>query len=64
MSVEIACTSDELPPHSHVYEFDLPPGEWMQRRDTGEVRIWVDWKAVAHALAVTLPAESTGRNQT
>lgn len=49
MVVEIACTCEDLPAHSHV-------GQWVggsgQRRyeDTGEVRIWVDWKALAREL--------------
>lgn len=54
MSVEIACTCDGLPAHSHRYELVMQAGKILEKRDTGEIRIWVDWKAVAHELAITL----------
>lgn len=50
--VEIACECGDGfgVPHSHV--FDRPiiitsTGRKMLSRDTGEVRIWVDWREVA-----------------
>lgn len=56
MSVEIACTCEGLPPHTHIMEniiIQTGPQSWdaTTYRDSGEVRIWVNWKAVAHALA-------------
>jgi hypothetical protein len=53
--VEMACTCDDLPPHSHVFRHDMILDRTGNRcavpRDTGEVRIWVDWKEVARELA-------------
>lgn len=55
MVVEIACTCDDLPSHSHVFRHqvieDRVGNKFVQPVDTGEVRIWVDWKEVARALA-------------
>jgi hypothetical protein len=55
MSVEVACCCDELPAHSHVFRHDVVEDRHGNRCarpvDTGEVRIWVDWKAVARELA-------------
>lgn len=57
MVVEVACTCDDLPPHSHVYERARVAGPGglptLQMVPTDEVRIWVDWKAVARELAVS-----------
>lgn len=57
MVVEMACQCDDLPSHSHIASWvpveakpGQPPGMRAQYFDTGEVRIWVDWKAVARAL--------------
>lgn len=59
MSIEISCTCDGLPAHSHVFRHDVVVGLNGQRRaqpvDTGEIRISVDWKAVARELAVPPP---------
>lgn len=63
MSVEIACTCDDLPAHSHVYRLgvDVDPMypdttvvKYIQ--DEFDIRIWVDWKAVARDLMNTLEA--------
>lgn len=52
MVVEIACTCDDLPAHNHIYAPNPPrPGFAPTYHDTGEVQIWVDWKAVARALS-------------
>lgn len=51
MSVEVACTCDDLPAHSHVYRTVNVAGLTVQREpDPYDVRIWVDWKAVAKEL--------------
>lgn len=52
--IEIACTCDEGfgVPHSHVYEHHRIPGDNVpvaRPCDTGWLRIWIDWKAVARA---------------
>lgn len=64
MSVEIACTCDGLPAHSHIYRFQpTPDGIAPQRVDTGEVRVWVDWRAVAHALATGPASPVLGKDE-
>ena len=60
MSVELACHCDDLPAHSHVYGWAPELDEerqlhTMTRVDTGEARIWVDWKQVARELALSDP---------
>lgn len=58
MVVEMACTCDDLPPHSHISRpvmRDLGRGAHWVPEDTGDVRIWVDWKEVARALAADVP---------
>lgn len=60
MSVEIACECDGLPAHSHVYTTVSDPngpsidGYRLRRRvaDPFDVRIWIDWKALARELVV------------
>lgn len=55
MSVEFACTCDDLPSHSHVFRHEARLVDGVRVAvpvDTGDVRIWVDWKAVARDLAV------------
>lgn len=52
MVVEIACQCDDLPSHSHVFKpytfVDPETGVYhAEMLDTGDVRIWVDWKSVA-----------------
>lgn len=55
--IEIACTCDDGAglPHSHVLEPKRVPNPTMPAvrmttmADTGWVRLWVDWKAVARA---------------
>lgn len=53
--IEIACRCDDLPSHSHIFE---PVTQWVEgvrvytgsMEDTGEVRIWVNWKDLAREL--------------
>jgi hypothetical protein len=55
VSVEVACECDGFPPHSHVYRWQDAEGrttgllterpKWAP--DPYDVRVWVDWKAVA-----------------
>jgi hypothetical protein len=53
--IDIACTCEDLPAHSHIYQQVVPKQDYRGRvfvpEDTGEIRIWVDWKAVARELA-------------
>lgn len=53
MVVEIACTCDGLPAHSHVWrsgtdDAGVPNGERLM--DEYDVHIWVDWKEIAKEL--------------
>lgn len=55
--IEFACTCDDLPSHSHIFK---PVREWVialgketytgRMEDSGEIRIWVNWKDVAREL--------------
>lgn len=51
----IACECDGLPPHDHFMGHRLDDRgvyrPFYDHEDCGHV--WVDWKAVAHALATT-----------
>lgn len=59
MSVEIACTCEGLPAHSHTGKWlfaekdptqvRVPAVKWVP---DGGIRLWIDWKAVAHDLMV------------
>lgn len=52
MSVSIACECQDGfgLPHQHMYDGDLSGGR-LEWRETGWVAMWVDWRAVARALA-------------
>jgi hypothetical protein len=51
--MELACTCDDLPAHSHVYR-PVREGKRIEMvLDPFDVRIWVDWRAAAREFAVT-----------
>lgn len=52
--IEEACTCKGYPPHSHQILGWEPGPDGVMRAVIGEddVRIWVDWKAVARDLMV------------
>lgn len=54
MVVTVACGCDDLPPHTHIYRTVID--EKTQYIDTVvdefDVRIWIDWKAIARELIV------------
>lgn len=50
---EIACTCDGLPPHSHIYRRVQYGKRIVMDVDPYDVRIWVDWKAVARPEAAS-----------
>lgn len=45
--IEVACTCDGLPPHSHVYRPEQHGQRLDMVLDPYDVRVWVDWRAVA-----------------
>lgn len=45
--MELACTCGDLPAHSHVYAPKQVGKRIIMTEDPFDVRIWVDWKAVA-----------------
>lgn len=46
--IEVACTCDGLPAHSHVYRPVVARGGRLHMViDPYDVRVWVDWRAVA-----------------
>lgn len=57
---EIGCMCSGLPVHSHVYRSTIDPAKTAQdpvfrirhELDPYDVRIWVDWKAVARDYAL------------
>ncbi len=52
--VEYACTCEAGfgVNHSHLYEWHLQEMPRIaERKDTGWIRIWIDWKAVARQLS-------------
>jgi hypothetical protein len=60
MSVEIGCSCGDLPAHSHTGEFrPNARGIVAMDYDPYDVRIWVDWKAIAHDLLVPAAEETT-----
>lgn len=48
--IEIACTCDDLPAHSHVYQPKQDGKRLTMVPEPFDVRVWVDWRAVARAL--------------
>ncbi len=52
MVVEVACECDGLPPHSHTGRWIVKVGfrkaEWEP--DPYDIRVWIDWRIVAHDL--------------
>lgn len=50
MSVELACTCDDLPAHSHVYRPQQDGQLVKMVLEEFDVRIWVDWRDVARSF--------------
>lgn len=63
--MEIACTCDDLPAHSHVYQAqkDEDNRRINMVLDHFDVRIWVDWRAVARSYSGLEPVGPVGPNQ-
>lgn len=57
--MEIACTCDDLPAHSHVYIAKKEEKRLVMAEDPFDVRIWVDWRSVARSYALIGDARDT-----
>jgi hypothetical protein len=51
--IEVACLCDDLPAHSHVYQAQQDGQRITMVPEPFDVRVWVDWRAVARSALTT-----------